>query len=289
MQAQSFANTGPRCRIMETSELFAPEMLSDQTCSAADSPAKTSQTQESAQVSTAKGPGCGASTPELLASYDPITCSWRTSQLCLDGALSEFSETWPRSGLMRSGIAYQLPPLVRLTDETDCGLLPTPDTGMSPNGHGRRGGAMDNGRQSGQSLDAMARHNMWPTPCVPNGGRSPKGGMSRTGITPDGKKRQVDLRHAVTMWPTPTSRDWRSESCSQEYVETRNAETRGKTLAWTVNTPRTTPRSAMEYDGVTPLGNGGLNPTWVEWLMGFPLAWTVLDAWVTLSSRKSRK
>ena len=29
-------------------------------------------------------------------------------------------------------------------------------------------------------------------------------------------------------------------------------------------------------------GNGGaLNPTWVEWLMGWPLGWTVLDAAAT--------
>jgi hypothetical protein len=45
----------------------------------------------------------------------------------------------------------------------------------------------------------------------------------------------------------------------------------------------------MEYDGETPLGNGGLNPTWVEWLMGFPLEWTVLEPSETPSSRKSRK
>jgi hypothetical protein len=38
---------------------------------------------------------------------------------------------------------------------------------------------------------------MYPTPTVPNGGRSPKGGMSLTGITPDGKKRQIDLAHFV--------------------------------------------------------------------------------------------
>ena len=25
-------------------------------------------------------------------------------------------------------------------------------------------------------------------------------------------------------------------------------------------------------------GGGKLNPTWVEWLMGFPLAWTDLEA-----------
>ena len=55
------------------------------------------------------------------------------------------------------------------------------------------------------------------------------------------------------------------------------------------HTPRTTPRFAKEYDGETPLGGGGLNPTWVEWLMGFPLGWTVLNPSETPSSRRSRK
>ena len=36
-------------------------------------------------------------------------------------------------------------------------LLPTPDTGTSPNGHGRRGGRPGNGHQSGNGLDAAAR------------------------------------------------------------------------------------------------------------------------------------
>ena len=35
-------------------------------------------------------------------------------------------------------------------------LLPTPDTGHSPNGHGRRGGRPGNGHQSGQGLDVAA-------------------------------------------------------------------------------------------------------------------------------------
>ena len=40
-----------------------------------------------------------------------------------------FSETWPRSGTMQSGIAYQLPPLVPHKNVKDCGLLPTPGKG----------------------------------------------------------------------------------------------------------------------------------------------------------------
>src|SRR6185295_1550230 len=34
--------------------------------------------------------------------------------------------------------------------------------------------------------------------------------------------------------------------------------------------------------------SGALNPTWVEWLMGYPLGWTVCAAWATRSSRRSR-
>jgi hypothetical protein len=44
----------------------------------------------------------------------------------------------------------------------------------------------------------------WPTASVPNGGRSPKGKISKTGVTEDGKKRQVELAHAVN-WPTPNT------------------------------------------------------------------------------------
>lgn len=39
----------------------------------------------------------------------------------------------------------------------------------------------------------------WPSPNIPNGGRKPKGGMSMTGMTPDGKKRQVGLHNALEM------------------------------------------------------------------------------------------
>jgi hypothetical protein len=77
----------------------------------------------------------------LLANYDPNTSSWRTSQTSLvalanspaDG-LAEFSEIWPRSGLMRSGTAYQLPLSALHMVETGCGFWPTPNksNGFAP-------------------------------------------------------------------------------------------------------------------------------------------------------------
>src|SRR5207253_1182561 len=80
---------------------------------------------ESARGSTVNGLASGASLPDSLASYDRASSSWRTSQFSLFGGCSEFSETLPRSGMTRSGIAYQLPPLAPLTAEIDSGLLPT--------------------------------------------------------------------------------------------------------------------------------------------------------------------
>jgi hypothetical protein len=64
----------------------------------------------------------------VLARYDRATSSWKTSQLCLEGDYQSFSETWPRSGMIRSGTAYQLPPLAPLTKEIGSGLWPTPNT-----------------------------------------------------------------------------------------------------------------------------------------------------------------
>jgi hypothetical protein len=96
------------------------------------------------------------------------------------------------------------------------------------------------------------------------------------------------------MWPTPCARDYKSESASLEYNEKRKAETRGKPLSYVVKlwpTPRTTGMCGgtgnwnqlkdkcenIEEDRKMGAGNGGqLNPTWVEWLMGWPLEWTDL-------------
>jgi DNA (cytosine-5)-methyltransferase 1 len=46
---------------------------------------------------------------------------------------------------------------------------------------------------------------------------------------------------------------------------------------------------ADKPDSLSAQLGGQLNPTWVEWLMGFPLGWTDLPNWVTRSSRPSRK
>lgn len=88
--------------------------------------AKTSVSQAKAPDLLANAAAYGQNTPVLLAKFDPNSSSWRTSQLCLDGDLETFSETWPRSGMMQNGTAFQLQPLAPLIAETASGLLPTP-------------------------------------------------------------------------------------------------------------------------------------------------------------------
>lgn len=77
----------------------------------------------------------GGKLSALLASYDPATLSWKTSQACLPflGAetLEPFSGPWPRSGTMRNGQLYQLLNSERPTSGSvysSSELLPTPTT-----------------------------------------------------------------------------------------------------------------------------------------------------------------
>ena len=95
-----------------------------------DSLVRTSPQQADKQALRASEVDCGVKSPVLLASYNPDTRSWKTSQTSLvataDDGLDEFLETWPRSGMTRNGTAYQLPRLAPTTTEIGSGLWPTP-------------------------------------------------------------------------------------------------------------------------------------------------------------------
>ena len=226
--AQSSPGASPPQRSMPTCERSGQLGLLPSISSAADSPAKTSATPESALASTASARGSGVSTPESFANYDPATSSWRTSQRSLLGGWSEWSETWPRAGMTRSGIAYRLPPLVPLTDVTGFSLWPTPVVNDSRNG----------------ANETAARK---------------PGGKHHSGTT---------LVDAVRlMYPTPTARDYRAPGTPERLARAQEESSRGQPLTEAVG--------------------GLLNPTWVEWLMGYPLGWTDLAVSGTRWFRKS--
>lgn len=204
--------------------------------------ARTFRSQAGAQELRGRARVFGQSTPVLLARLAPDGSSWRTSQLSLDGDCQLFSQTFPRSGMTRSGTAYRLRPLVPLTGGTGFGSLPTP----SASSYGSNRSASEGARVR-LSLESMARKNAWPTPRATDGDKGGRGdllAMVRTGK--DSRRKN---------WPTP-----------------RTSDTNGPGRHGTGGPD---PRTAVTE---THPNNGSLNPTWVEWLMGFPLGWTDLEA-----------
>lgn len=115
---------------MSQMNLFELPELKKSTSSQEDSLAKTSRLRVAKKGYARNVRGYGRNSVELLTKYDQITRLWRTLQTCLlvNGGvgLAEYLGTWSRSGIMQSGIAYQLPTLVPRTSGTESGFLPTP-------------------------------------------------------------------------------------------------------------------------------------------------------------------
>jgi hypothetical protein len=154
------------------------------TSSAAASPAKTSALPVEEPESVEPARVYGPSSLGLLASYDPATSSWRTFQLSLDAGSASSLAIWPRSGMTRSGTAYQRVPLVPLTAATGSGWLPTPTAtvyGSSQNGINRTRPSAGT-----PSLHTMALHDLWPTP-VRNDARRSTSGPPRGRPDDDGR------------------------------------------------------------------------------------------------------
>ena len=218
-------------------------------------PARTSAQPGRAKASPESGPAFGLSSLESLAKYDPATCSWRTPQFSLLGDWELYSETWPRWGSMRSGECWVRPMSVPRIKETESGL--------------------------------------WPTPNVPNGGRSLAhvSEWSESGRTAyhNGKKVQVGLESAVKLWPTPKANDAKKRG-NFDVTNPRNglpaAAKRWPTPVASMS-KGSSPASLTRKSGascqndrldhaVMASDGGQLNPTWVEWLMGWPQDWTDL-------------
>jgi len=107
-----------------------------------------------------------------------------------------------------------------------------------------------------ERITAVKGGGYWPTASARDWKDTP--GMARG--RPDGKTRVDQLARAIyaKMWPTPTV----------------NMVTGGG--------DHSAPSVRAGRHGINlkgAVGGGSLNPTWVEWLMGYPQEWTVLEDW----------
>jgi hypothetical protein len=157
----------------------------------------------------------------------------------------------------------------------------------------------------GTTLLDAARMAGWPSPCVPNGGRSvPPETMDATGKTPDGKKHAASLEHAVKFagWPTPMA----GTPAQAGYNEAGNTDSSRRTAAlcgaeyagagiqespaWTGGPARLTCSGALVTGSSAATASGGqLNPAHSRWLMGLPPVWDACGVTAMPSSRPSRR
>jgi DNA (cytosine-5)-methyltransferase 1 len=121
---------------------------------------------------------------------------------------------------------------------------------------------------------------MWPTPTA-HPDNSNKNGKFKNPTLGDA------VRDRET-WPTPTASDWKGRGPNSKQqglseVVKYPTPTYGKLAGGTggfnqIEELYSTGQVTLEEKKAMQAGNGGrLNPTWVEWLMGFPTGWTDLE------------
>ena len=214
-----------------------------------------------------------------FAQYDHATSSWRTCQgSLLTLTLDVFSETWPKQGTMHAGVCWEQTTLAHHTAENGSGSwLPTPTAHQG--GWNQGGGNGREGQPIRPSLQHMARHNLWPTPQAFDAldiQRNPAA-LARA----KEKGGSTNLREVVHLWKTPTAEDCRDRAFARNNRGEPKLSAQVKmTAPWATPTahPRThSPRQVAHGEQLANQVGGSLNPTWVEWLMGWPLGWTALE------------
>ena len=234
--------------------------------------AKTLVQQEEAQELTENEAECGEKWHASFVKYDPNTSLWKTHQCSLLGDLEEFLETWPQWGLMQNGECWEQKQLERPIKESVYGFaLPTPVASDGTTGSligkndkfyetktGMPRKINQNGKDGSVGLGRLVQ--MWPTTDANYGQRGTQ--PNWTPKRKSGHPAQYTINQAVRdrMWPTPQASDNRDRgNMSNPSVQRRVAIGKQISLSQSVH-----PTS------------GKLNPTWVEWLMGWPPEWTDL-------------
>jgi len=246
--------------------------------------AKTSQPQGEAQGLMENEAECGEKWRGSFTKYDQLSCSWKTHQCSLLGDLDEFSETWPQWGLMRNGECWEQQTLAQTIRGTEFGLSPNNETFF----HTPCTTGLDGGSNSRKAL----KKRLLPTPDASQ--RGPTKDYNPQAKSQSGRT----LQSFAAKFPTPTTMDTITRS-RESYLRVQNRPRQGKMLtklADIIHWP--TPQASDNRDrgnmsnpsvqrrlaigkqislsqSVHPT-SGQLNPTWVEWLMGWPLEWTDL-------------
>jgi hypothetical protein len=252
------------------------------TSSQRDTPANPSPSRESkkAQKMTATS---GRTSLELLHKKDRLGAFSKTFMVTLPWVSTKCCLTWKPKATPQGRLLFQLAVSTLPTDETDSGLWATPNTmDHLPPRSEESTKKMQEGHRKGRSKPSNLREQVdektmdlyvknWPTPTASDveGGTAQdveleNGTFSRK--NKDGVRWGVKLRdavnHAEKMCPTPATRDHKG---GYQGGRIRNGKVSWDTLD-----------VAVQHTDNQAKTGGQLNPTWVEWLMGYPEGWTDL-------------
>lgn len=270
--APSSPDTGPASPVTPTLELFPESKAS--TSSAEASPVSLRALQE-ADAEALMSAGYG---PRSLKLFEHIAPPGSWQRTLSDSLASDLMDCRGCAGHFETSVIQSGPSSSALTMwvlhtcDDESGLLPTPTgTSYGTTNNGQRGDGSTYRTAGTPSLETMARKGLWPTPRASDAhfGVSLTDAVRADGGT--GRIRGEQKLSARAHWPTPTAVTHRQGT-------PRMADWGGS-------------GSRAKLDQLTSReeSRGALNPTWVEWLMGFPLGWTVCERSATRSSRKSRK
>lgn len=245
-----------------------------------------------ARAYAAKEADCGRNMRVSFARFDPVSSSWKIPHFLFQEGWDEYSETWPRWGMMVRGECFQLPPWERGTGATAFGELSGGGIedgdgsarmfGTSTCRNAPRSAAFKTKTPNLGELVAEERAQSapWPTPtCIGlDGGSNSRKAAKRRGRYIEGAAAQS------ATGPTPKAHDSKQISKHEKPRDNLNsAVEQGRTKsraypdsasAWP--TPCATDHKGSGKDPDTT-NCGMLNPDWVEWLMGWPIWWTDLD------------
>ncbi len=202
----------------------------------ADFHARTSQLLGGGAELTESDQECGEKCHGLLARYDQDSHLWRTVQCSLLEDLNESLQTLPQWGMTVNGGLYLRQTLVRPIEEKESGYWLTPNC-----------------------MDSLP-------PRLPEALKKQYENNRQGRTTHSTLREQVVYPPPNQMWPTPAARDYKG---ANSFKTTSEKISQGK-RSHMGQLP-----NAIMMEEQASIG-GTLNPTWVEWLMGWPLGWTDL-------------
>jgi hypothetical protein len=211
--------------------------------------------------------GPGSSKP--LANYDPDTHLWRMYEgICL-WDLPKYLQTLLPSGMTQSGVLYQQPVWEQIIGETESSLWPTPvsSSQMAEDISTVQARLMNKTPYKSRLVEAVA---MWPTPTTVDAPTQPSRANPNLSDAAQMRPNLSELppttkefRESKQIWPTPTFGKLAGGTGGYNMIQDLYLDQ----------------KISDEERRSMQAGNGGkLNPTWVEWLMGFPAGWTDLNA-----------